>query len=331
MKDPVGPGQGNQLPYLDAVRWLIIPDISTRLAALRTGKIDRMYGINWEDAALMDKTTPELLKAETGQSAISPVYMRTDKAPFSDIRVRRAMMMGIDFETVSAGMYNSLGNIITWPYNAPAPHAYSGLYLGLDDPDMPESIKELYTYNPDKAKQLLSEAGYPDGFRAELVLTATNVDYYSIYKDMWSKVGIELVLDVKESGAFASINQDRAYESLITSATGPPSIWPMLIVMTGEGWQNQSYLDDPVINDAAAEIGKLAITDPVEAMGLTRELMKHVLDQAYVIPNPSFPSFLYWWPWLKNYSGERSIGYFWVESWPQWVWLDQDMKASMGY
>ena len=36
--DPVGPGQGNQLPYIDGIQYLIIPDVSTRQAALRTGK-----------------------------------------------------------------------------------------------------------------------------------------------------------------------------------------------------------------------------------------------------------------------------------------------------
>ena len=45
---------------------------------------------------------------------------------------------------------------------------YADLYLGLDDPEMPASVKELYSYNPDKAKELLKEAGYPNGFKTSL-------------------------------------------------------------------------------------------------------------------------------------------------------------------
>ena len=48
-KDPIGPGKGNQLPYLDGIRDLVIPDLSTRISALRTGKIDAMASVTAED------------------------------------------------------------------------------------------------------------------------------------------------------------------------------------------------------------------------------------------------------------------------------------------
>jgi ABC-type transport system substrate-binding protein len=41
---------GNDIPYLDEVRWLIIPDSSTRFAVFRTGKIDQLTDVNYEDA-----------------------------------------------------------------------------------------------------------------------------------------------------------------------------------------------------------------------------------------------------------------------------------------
>ena len=328
MKDPVGPGKGNDLPYLDEVRWLIIPDLSTRLAALRTGKIDQLYDMNFEDALQMEKMTPELMKAPQDFADIRPIYMRTDKEPFSDKRVRRAMMLATDHETIQRDLYYDTGKIVHWPIGYSK--AYERCYLGLDDPEMPESVRELYGYNPDKAKQLLAEAGYPDGFKAELVLQSTEVDYYSIIVDMWSKVGIDLQLNVVEAGAHRNMNTGRTHEQLITSATGPPSIWPMLVDIQGEGWQNSSYVNDPRVNKEAEEILLMAITDEMGAMDKTKELMKYVLDQAWVIPTPSFPRYVMWWPWIKNYSGERSIGYFWVHSWPQFVWLDENLRESMG-
>ncbi len=327
MTDPVGPGKGNQLPYLDTVKWLIIPDLSTRMAAFRTGKIDQLMDVVYEDSKQLDKNAPGSVKAKLANLHVRPIHMRTDIAPFSDKNVRRAMMMATDFETIERDLYDNQGQILTWPYEYTL--AYKDLYLGLDDPDCPESVKELYVYNPEKAKQLLRDAGYPNGFAAKLTLISTEADYYSIIKEMWAQVGIDLQLDIQEAGVHLSINMGRTHEHLITSATGPPSIWPMFSVLTGSAWQNSSMINDPVVNRMAAEIGAMAITDEKGAMQLTREMLKHVLDQAWVIPSPSYPSYNYWWPWVKNYSGERSIGYFWVNSWPQYVWIDEALKASM--
>lgn len=327
MTDPVGPGQGNQLPYLDEVRWLIIPDASTRMAGLRSGKIEHMADIGYEDAALLDASNPELAKNPQGRFGVRPIFMNTTVEPYSDSRVRKAMMLATDLVTIHNDLYDGQGGINTIPYDYTP--AYKDLYLDLEAPDCPEAVKELYTYNPDKARQLLADAGYPNGLKTTLTLINTEVDYYSIIADQWAKVGIELELNVLENGAHMSILTGRTNEHLITGAVGPPSIWPMLIILTGQGWQNASFLDDPIINTAAEKIGTMAITDEKGAMNETRELMKHVLAQAYFIPAPSYPRYTYWWPWLMNYSGERSIGYFWVQSWPQWIWIDENMKKSM--
>ena len=55
MKDPIGPGKGNQLPYLDGVSIVILPDASTQQAALRTAKIDQISGYNIEDDSQHEK------------------------------------------------------------------------------------------------------------------------------------------------------------------------------------------------------------------------------------------------------------------------------------
>ena len=252
--------------------------------------------------------------------------------PYYDVNVRRAMMMAIDFQNIEDSLYKGTGNIQDWPYDQVK--AYSRLYLDLDAPDCPPEVKELYSYNPEKAKQLLTDAGYPNGFKTKAVINSgfpDEADYYSIVKDYFAAVGIELTLEPIENGQHVAMRNNRQQTAMITSATGPPSIWPMLIVLTGEAWQNASLLDDPKINEAAAAIGKQAILDPDGAMDATRELMKYVLAQAYAIPAPSYPRSIFYWPWLQNYSGERSMGYFWVNSWPQYIWLDQNLKKSMGY
>ena len=54
----------------------------------------------------------------------------------------------------------------------------------------------LSEINPEKAKALLAEAGYPDGFRTKTLMAAPEADFWSIIKDQWSKVGVTLDIDV---------------------------------------------------------------------------------------------------------------------------------------
>ena len=107
--DPIGPGLGNQLPYIDAFEYLIIPDLSTRLAALRTGKIDQMGSMQYEDAETMRETAPDLLEGEgpLGGAAYY-VYMNTQREPFDSLEVRRALLMAVDLELVKESLNHGI-------------------------------------------------------------------------------------------------------------------------------------------------------------------------------------------------------------------------------
>ncbi|MFC2060453.1 hypothetical protein ACFLTZ_05125 [Chloroflexota bacterium] len=59
-----------------------------------------------------------------------------------------------------------------------------------------------------------------------------------------------------------------------------------------------------------------AITDLLEAMKIHKELMVYVLDQAFAIPNAISYNYTFWWPWVKNYSGEWTFGGN-IPMWPQ--------------
>ena len=66
-------------------------------------------------------------------------------------------------------------------------------------------------------------------------------------------------------------------------------------------------------------------------MKMARELNKYVYDQAYIIPTMDTPTTTLWWPWLKNYTGEISVGYGQSGNWEKWVWIDEALKKSLGY
>jgi peptide/nickel transport system substrate-binding protein len=72
------------------------------------------------------------------------------------------------------------------------------------------------------------------------------------------------------------------------------------------------------------------LTDLHQAMKDYRELTKYVVTQAYTVPNVIGPNHVMWWPWIKNYSGEITVGYD-DPTWPAFIWVDQELKKSMGY
>jgi ABC-type transport system substrate-binding protein len=95
MHDPFFPE--NRLPYIDILKVLIIPDISTRMAAIRTAKIDKVYDVLWEDAESLIKTNPELKWIQFTSGAIPAIMMNNESKPFTDVRVRQALMMAVNY------------------------------------------------------------------------------------------------------------------------------------------------------------------------------------------------------------------------------------------
>jgi peptide/nickel transport system substrate-binding protein len=328
--NPIGPGKGDRLPYIDNVKYLILVDQSTREAALRTAKLDMMGGFNPETKADMEKRVPELKHAPAATWSESPAYIRTDLEPYTNKNVRRALFMATDFKAINDALYFGLGQILSWPTWDTV--EYHDIYLGLNDPECPDSVKELYSYNPDKAKQLLADAGFPDGFKTEIVLTEPQIDYYSVLKDQWSKVGIDLKLDVKESGQIIPIAFSASYKHMFALFYAPPSTWPEQANYTNiNNWVNAGKVNDPYVNEMAEKAQAGAVTDFKGSMKITKELMKYLLDQAYCIPAPRYPQEVFWWPWLKNYSGETTVGYFPGDSWVRYIWIYEKLKDSMGH
>lgn len=328
-KDPVGPGKGNQLPYLDEMRYLIIPDASTMEAAFRTAKIDQI-GTDWEVGPRLLKEIPTLKSGKSTFDGGYNTHFYVGNPKFSDVRVRRALSMAINWKSLVDDLFGGDAEIVTWPVTFNK--MYANLYLGLDDPACPASVKELYTYNPDKARQLLTEAGYPSGFKTTVICStaSTQTDYFSVIKEMWSKVGVDLTIDSKENAVWNSAWRGMAWPELCYSSMGG-----LGTAFTGGniyGMQNSNggRVQDKFVEEQVFKMIDLVATKGQSAAdSVHKDLMKYVLDQAWVIPYPKAPSYRLWWPWVKNYRNEFAVGYWNEGNWAIFTWIDQDLKERM--
>lgn len=324
--DPVGPGKGNQLPYLDSVQILIISDLSTQTAALRTGKIDMLSGLDHDSYTDLSGSAPKLQyhKYITGPMMISE---RQDKAgsPFSDKRVRQALFMATDYQTLISSYYKGDAEVLEWPLANIK--GYDKAYMPLDQ--MPQEVKDLFTYNPDKAKQLLAAAGYPNGFKASILtasVPASYADFLSIIKSMWAKVGVDLNIQLKESGAYFNITMSRQYDDLLYGFYVQPGPYAQLLPFRGNNTFNRSWVQDDKVEATYQEIVKYNLVDQAKVDQLHHDLMPYVLAQAWYIPAPGAYLYTFWQPWLKNYHGESMIGYKPYE-FTKYIWIDQSLEA----
>ncbi len=335
-KNPIGPGKGDQLPYIEKVKHIVILDASTRQAAFRTGKLDTAT-YELEDANTLRKQIPGMPEATSGEptkpaAAPESLDYPNDQDPFKDIRVRKALFMATDLQTINKTLYGGLAVLESWPWQGVK--GYEKLRVGVNDPDCPADIKELYTYSPDKAKQLLKDAGYPNGFKTQALLITDYVDYWSIIKEQWSKVGVDLSLDVRESAVRMNVLNTGTYQGITDSGVASDSAFHTTPTLTGQpsSAANTAHIFDPKIDTALANIRMTILNKGMKAgIAEARELAKYAVSQAYAIPVPYNYKYTFWWPWVKGYTGETSVGYYNVPNWVQYVWVDQELKKSMGY
>lgn len=335
-RNPAGQGKGDQMPYIDGMKILIVPDASTRVAALRTGKIDLLTGLEYYDTQSLIKQSPQF-EYRLGYGSASAAFMRTDKAdlPYKDIRVRQALTYATDFNAINEAINGGLGTIPGWPVNY-GPGVAEFLFTLQERPKAapaPQSVRELYTYNPEKAKQLLKEAGYPNGFKAQIIVSSagSNVDEVAIFKNMWAKVGVDLEIVVKDPGTYTTISNARSHPDMIYAGFGGNQNWLRGFGSLKAGVAfNASYLNEDWVLKASDDFNAAWLKgDKDGQVRIAREVQERAMLGDWAITQPSKRSNTFWWPWVKNYYGASAGGF---QSFPhQYLWIDQALKKSMGY
>jgi peptide/nickel transport system substrate-binding protein len=144
----------------------------------------------------MQKTNPEIIKIAAGVAPPPSLEMRMDREPFSDIRVRRAMQKAIDLPSIAKSYYQGL--IEPYPATITSRRMTS---WGLPYEEWPQDLKDEYVYNPKAAKQMLADAGYPSGFKTNVIAnTAADMKLLPIVLSYLRQIGIDLEVRAMEPG-----------------------------------------------------------------------------------------------------------------------------------
>jgi peptide/nickel transport system substrate-binding protein len=181
-------------PLLDGLRYLIITERGTRLAALQTNQVDAFIPLEMTKAMAdtVKKTTPALVVSETGQLGSDNVVLNHKRAPFDNVTVRRAISHALD-RTASVKAVRH-GGAVVGAALMPPPFGTWGL---------PEKeLRSLAGYHgaQDKAeaKRLLAQAGYGPGKPLRLELTTRTspiyLDLAAFVADQLHQVGIDVTL-----------------------------------------------------------------------------------------------------------------------------------------
>ena len=186
------------IPYLDRVTFRFISDPSAQLAALRAGDVDVIaYDLAPENAPALGKDSRfKVLIGNTTTDVI--MAMNHSRKPFNDRRIRQAITLAVDRKAVIQGAVAGYGTPI-------------GSHMDPTNPNYVD-LSGLYPYDPEKAKKLLAEAGYPTGFGAVLKLPepyAYARRSGEIIADQLSRVGIKLIIEVIPMGQWV----DRVFKN----------------------------------------------------------------------------------------------------------------------
>ena len=205
----------------------------------------------------------------------SYLYMNMAKEPFGDERVREAIWLAVDIPQAVEVAYGSFGELGTGIISP-----------GIDGrhPDMSAFFPER---DVERAKELLAEAGYPDGFQTSISCNNSDQqrkDFCEVIQAQLSEVGIQVQIDVMDSTTWSSsLAAGEGYMTIygLTASTGEAgrtlfrwlpdtSEWPI------SSWENQEYYD--LINTA------LATTDHDERNELYYQCQEMLMENHVVLP-----------------------------------------------
>jgi peptide/nickel transport system substrate-binding protein len=273
-------------PATPKLQCLYIADTTARTLALLSGDVHLIEGVRapgW--AASMSQRDPNLIFDVVSPGSFFTMQVNVTKKPFDDVRVRQALFYAIDRDEITTAIAPISKR--TYGLNPPS---YPG---GFTAENIPADV--AYKYDPEKAKSLLAEAGFPDGFSFKND-TSQREDFSAIMlmiQAQLRKVGINMDLNIKDHTAFHA-DQNIGTNTLSQQSSALPPV-PTQVIVTylskgaevrsdGNGGANMSHYGAavPGIDDL---LGKaLAEPDLNKRLEIVKEIEIKALKDAVILP-----------------------------------------------
>jgi peptide/nickel transport system substrate-binding protein len=309
-------------PYLNGYKFFISTDTSVRAAAIRSG---RAY-IEFRD---LPNTEVEAITKHLGDKVVvqlAPniiqfgIGINNTVKPFTDVRVRKALTLGLDRYTAGKVLYGITGLRDVGAMMRP----------GTEWAMSPAELEKLPGFWRDaeksraEARRLLAEAGYPNGFKVVLKNRNIKLPYqdFAVYAiQEWKKIGIEAENRPVETATWFADGRDQGnFELIILPAGGtlddPDQLLNHYITGSPNNWGRFS---NPAIDDLFSRQARTL--DPAERKKLVTEIQKIVLENAYYMPGLWWMRNVVHWAKVKNYVAPPSQ---FTNQKLQDVWLSED-------
>lgn len=273
-------------PATPKLQCLYIADTTARTLALLSGDVHLIEGVRapgW--AASMSQRDPNLIFDVVSPGSFFTMQVNLTKKPFDDVRVRQALFYAIDRDEITTAI--SPISKRTYGLNPPS---YPG---GFTAENIPADV--AYKYDPEKAKSLLAEAGFPDGFTFKND-TSQREDFSAIMlmiQAQLRKVGINMDLNIKDHTAFHA-DQNIGTNTLSQQSSALPPV-PTQVIVTylskgaevrsdGNGGANMSHygVAIPGIDDLLSKA--LAEPDLNKRLEVVKEIEIKALKDAVILP-----------------------------------------------
>ena len=263
-------------PYLDGVELSIITDAQSRAINLVSGNVDIVDNVSTQDISMILENDNLSIKEN-----VPPEYknfsMNINRAPFDNQLVRQAIAHCVDREAVRDMVYDGEADIRYLPIVST-----SKFY--------PQDLENYYPYDLDKAKELLTQAGYPDGF--EFTLTVNMgidgcLEQAQILQSSLAQIGVTANLEPLESASFFPRLQESDFD-MVSFGTGEPILDPSAyfdgaaVARTSRnffGIEEDTFPEyTELIKQAASEM------DQDKRIELYHDILQIMLEQSWTIP-----------------------------------------------
>lgn len=261
-------------PRIDKVVFKTVPEDTTRVAMVETGEAHIAEQLPVTELERV-QNSPNMTLGRYPSFAVDHIGMNVTKKPFDDVRVRQAIAHAIDKEAIIQGVYNNVGKVANSTLG-PQVIGYSPNVKG------PE-------YDLNKAKQLLAEAGYPNGFKATVYLNdnKARINVAEVLQSQLKGIGIDLQIQVMEFGAYLDLAAKGETQMFISgwgNATGDADYNQYnLFHSTSHGVPgNHSFYSNPKV-DALIEAGRKE-KDPQKRKDIYEEAQQIEMEEVPLLP-----------------------------------------------